>query len=455
MRSSRGSRTRLPTAPSEHRGLVALASTPAVWHGLTVLAAGVLIFALQTGQWFFFDEWAFLEPGGVGLFDAHVGHWSTTPTLIYDGLIATFGLHSYLPFAALVTALHLIAGHLIWRICIATGVDAWIATAATMVFLFLGTGAENILWAFQIGFVGAVALGLWAFLLALKPTTGPARYLAILAISVFSLTWSGTAIPLVVATASLLLARWGWRRALVYVVVTAGVYLAWWLQFAVNAGPDTGGLSVWKLFVAMPAFLGVMLVLGFGDVFPIPGLGIVLLLAVGAWLISLWVRRRRIPKALPAVLLLAAAALFAFMTAYSRAALSVGSGRSSRYVYLIVLLMLPVLALAVTHLTKNRRGLRIGAIALLVLLAGYQTYILVRAAQNQSEVEIGSQRVLSAALDLYLDGEPGIDLARQPDPRWAPDITMEGLVELYEHGLITIVPVTDADLEQARANIIP
>jgi hypothetical protein len=422
---------------------------------VSLVVAATLILVLQTGQWFFFDEWAFLEPHGAGLFDAHVGHWSTTPTLIYEGLIGVFGLHSYLPFAILVTAVHLAAAHLIWRITLAVGANPWIATAGTAVFMVLGSGAENILWAFQIGFVGAVTLGLWAFLLALRPDVRLGRYAAIVGISLFSLTWSGTAIPLVVATAALLLARSGWRRALAYVVVTGGVYLAWWTTFAINAGPDTGGLDAHKIFIAMPQFLGVMLILGFGDVFPIPGLGFLLLLAVAAWLMVLVVRRRRVPDALPAIILLGAAALFALMSAYSRAALSVGSGRSSRYVYLLVLLLLPVLLVALTRLVRARpRGL-IAVVAVLLVLAGYQGYLLVRAAQDQSDIELGSQRVLSAALELYLDNEPGIDLSRGPDPRWAPDITMADLVELYEDGLVTLVPVSEDDFEQARTNIIP
>jgi len=442
----------LPTAPSRFRALLA---QPATWHYASLAVAGIVILVLQTGQWFFFDEWAFLEPHGAGLFDAHVGHWSTSPTLIYDALVAVFGLHSYFPFAVLVTALHLLAGHLIWRITVAAGADGWIAAAGAGVFLVLGSGAENILWAFQIGFVGAVVLGLWAFLLALRPVTGIGRFVAILAIALFSLTWSGTAIPLVVATAVLLLARSGWVRAVIFAVVTGGVYLVWWYLYASSTGPDTGGFGLHKIFVAIPQFLGVMLILGFGDVFPVPGLGFLLLIAVAVWLVVLLVRRRRIPEALPAVVLLGAAALFAFMSAYSRAALSVGSGRASRYVYLLVLLLLPILAVALTRLVRRwRRGPAIAAVLLLVL-AGYQGFVLVRAADQQAAIEQGSERLLSAALELYLADEPGIDTTRGPDPRWAPDITMDDLIELYEDGLITLVPVTEADLAQARVNLIP
>jgi hypothetical protein len=441
----------LPTARSDVRALL---KRPATWHYASLAVAGVLILVLQTGQWFFFDEWSFLEPHGAGLFDAHVGHWSTSPNLVYNALVAVFGLHSYLPFAFLMTVMHLLAAHLIWRITIAVGVEGWIAVAATTVFLVFGTGAENILWAFQIGFVGAVVLGLWAFLLALRPQASALRFVAILAISLFSLTWSGTSIPLVVATAALLLARSGWRRALIYTVTTAGVYLVWWVIYASQSGPYNGGIGWYKFTVLIPQFLGVMLILGFGDVFPAPGLGFLLLVAVAVWLIVLVVRKRRLPGALPAVILLAAAALFAFMTAYSRAALSVGSARSSRYIYLIVLLMLPILALAISRLAARwRHGVPV-AVALLVALAGYQTFLLVTAAQAQSEREQSTQRLLSAALILYNEGEP-VDPLRGPDPRWAPDILMSDLIELYEDGLITIVPVTEDDLEQAREYVVP
>ena len=79
----------MPTAPSRVRRLLTSATA---WHVASLVAGLALILWFQRDQWFFFDEFAFLVPGGPGIWDAHVGHWSTAPTLIYDAYVTLFGL---------------------------------------------------------------------------------------------------------------------------------------------------------------------------------------------------------------------------------------------------------------------------------------------------------------------------------------------------------------------------
>lgn len=424
---------------------------------MSLVAGGVFLLALQTTQWFTFDEWAFID--GSTLLEAHGGrggHWSTSPILIYQALLATVGLDSYLPYAAVMVIAHLTATHLIWRIANHVGVSPWIATTTTAVLVVFGTGGENLLWAFQMGFIGAVALGLWALYLAMVPELSWRRVAVILLILLFSLTWSGSAIPIVVATVAVVLVRHGWRKAALIAAVTGAVYLTWYVTFALQAvgGVDQGELGFHKLFVAMPQFIGVMLVFGFGDVFPIPGLGFALLLGVAAWMIILLVRRTRLPGAAPAFVLFGAAALFALMSAYSRAVYSVPSGRASRYVYLITLLLLPLLGLALSRAVERvARGRRIGIVAAciaLLLLGVYQVSLLVASAMTQSEQELQTQRLMSAAMTLYLDDDPGVNIDSWPDPIWAPDIRMYELVALYDAGVFEIGDFTNADLELAQ-----
>lgn len=447
----------MPTAPSSATAADAALRylrSPSAWHYLSLVVGLVTILILQRDQWFFFDEWAFLLVNGPDLWAAHVGHWSTAPTLIYDGLRAVFGLRSYLPFALLVTLLHLAAAHLAWRIAIRSGANPWLATTGVLVFIFLGTGAENILWAFQIGYIGALVLGLLAFYLTLSEQLSTRRFVSIVVISTFSITWSGTSIPLVVATAAALWWRHGWRRAMILAGTTAAIYLAWYALFGLGTGPDTGGFGLYKLGVAMPQFIGVMLILGFGDVFPIPGLGFAVLLALAVWLVITIRKKVRLPVALPAIILIGATAIFILMTAYSRATLSVGSGRSSRYVYLVLLLLLPALTVALTNVLRERPRAILIASLLLTSLAGYQSFVLSQASSGQAETEQGSKRLLSAALELYLADAPGLRLDAVPDPRWAPDVTMQGLIDLYESGYFPAGEYTKADLRQARTNVL-
>jgi len=441
----------LPTAPSRARQLL---TSAALWHAASLVAGLVFLLWLQRDQWFFFDEFAFLVPDGAGLWDAHVGHWSTAPTLIYDGLAGIFGIDSYLPWALTITLLHLGVAHLVWRVSMRAGVQPLIATAATVVFIVLGSGGENILWGFQIGYVGAIALGMLSFLLAWDPSRSTPRFVAAIAISVLSLPWSGTAIPLVVATAAVVWWSQGWRRALVAAVVPGAVYLAWLALFALGTGPDTGGLDPYKVFVEMPQFLGVLVILGFGAIFPFIVPGVLVALLVALWLVPTLRRRElRVAAAVP-LILAGAALLFAVMAAYSRAALSVGSGRAGRYVYFVVVLVLPLLGYALSRLAARfpRAGLPT-ALVLLLGLAGYQGTLLTVEAARQATIEQHTHRLVSAALTLASDDPAGVDPAGQPDPRWAPDLTLRDLIQLQDAGRITIGEYTLADLAEVSANV--
>src|SRR4029078_6788207 len=70
------------------------------------------------------------------------------------------------PYQAVLVALHLTAATLLRRIMRRAGVGPWIASAAALLFLCLGSGRQNIVWAFQIGFVGSLVFGLAHLILA-------------------------------------------------------------------------------------------------------------------------------------------------------------------------------------------------------------------------------------------------------------------------------------------------
>lgn len=432
-----------------------LAAVPLTWHLASLVIGAVVILALQGSQWFFFDEWAFLKYDGPGYLDPHVGHWSTSPMLVFHAIRDGLGLGSYAPFAVAVTLVHLAVAHLTWRLAIRAGADAWVATAAVAVLVVLGSGAENILWGFQIGFLGALALGLASFLIVTSPHVSWRRLVAAIAVAVFGLTWSGTVIPLVVAAAGLLWHRQGWRKALVYAVSCGAVYLAWYVGFALPSGhvPDTGGLDPVKVFVRIPQFLGVMLLLGWDSVFPLYGIGVAALLALAWWLVRLWRRKERLAHLSVALLLLGGAVVFALITAYSRAQWSIGAGRSSRYIYVLVVLLLPLCAVALTRLVRSRERRLVGVCAALVLLAGFQTWKLVGEADRQATLEAHSQALISAAITLHAQDPASVDLTRRPDPEWAPDVTLADVLRLHESGALPVGPFSEAELEEARMTV--
>ena len=258
----RSSTAASPTTPSpdERRRRVATGL-----HVASLVVGFVGVVLVNRDQWFFGDEWAFLGPRGVlhgepGLFAPHNEHWSTVPVLVYRALYSLFGVRSYLPYVVVLAVVHVAVAHLLWRVMRRSGVDVWVATALCVLFLFLGAGAENILWAFQIGFIGSVACGLGALLLLDRDTAFDwppgRREVAVWAVLVLGLMCSGIGVPMVAVAAVAVLLRRGFgraglRRAALVVSVPGAVYLAW-LVLAGRDGIGDRSVDLSKL----PAYLG-------------------------------------------------------------------------------------------------------------------------------------------------------------------------------------------------------
>ncbi|MDP8928593.1 MAG: hypothetical protein M3O70_08485, partial [Actinomycetota bacterium] len=71
-------------------------------HGFVLVVGLAALVMASRGHWFVIDEWAFLTDrhlGDVrGLFVPHNEHWSTLPIVLWRGLFAAVGLHSYWPY---------------------------------------------------------------------------------------------------------------------------------------------------------------------------------------------------------------------------------------------------------------------------------------------------------------------------------------------------------------------
>jgi hypothetical protein len=96
-----------------------------------------------------------------------------------------------------------------------------------------------------------------------------------------------------------------------------------------------------------------------------------------------------------------------------------------------------------------------GASVLLVGLAAYQAADLSTAARNQATIEHGSRGLISAAVPLYVADPARVDLAAQPDGKWAPYVTLGDLAALYKQGKLPITTLSPSDLATERALLEP
>ena len=206
----------------------------AAWSVLGVCSVVVVLALVHVGRgttWFF-DEWDWVfqrRTGGVDDFlSNHNGHLNAVPVLVYKAWWSAFGLRSYAGFRLLEALLHVaVCGALF--VYLRQRVQWTLALASTVVVLTLGYAWQDLLWPFQMQYLGSMAAGLAALLLidrrSRRGDIGAACALGI------SLACSGLGLPFVAAIAvRLVLRRRTWSRIWV-VVAPMGLYGVWYLGY--------------------------------------------------------------------------------------------------------------------------------------------------------------------------------------------------------------------------------
>jgi hypothetical protein len=388
------------------------------------LLAGALLVYFGRELSFFSDEWTIITelPGSSPRYflEPHNEHWTTLVKVVYWALLSGFGLGSYLPYMAVLGALHACAGIcLFWLVRRRSG--ELLALACLPLFLFMGRGSENLLWAFQIGFVGAVAAGLAALLLLDPVSLGGGRLAMASALLVVSLMLSGGIGLIFLVAAAVELGLDGQRRShLVALVAPVGAYAVWYLVFGrVNVGvhrnPFTGTALV-SLIGYVPNGIGASAagLVGLSARWAPWGFGAVA--AVGASTVVL--RRRLDPRVLGA--LAGLLALFG-LAGLVRGQFGAGQAASSRYIYIAGPFLLLVLSDALTDVRVDRRWLVVGA-AGLVAATAYSSVTLVkqyRLASERAALQSNELRVLGA-----VRGARDLDAGAEVDPDLAVHVTI-------------------------------
>lgn len=315
-------------------------------------AALVILVWLSRGMTFYHDEYTFILLRDLslrGILAPHNEHLSATLVVLYRVLLGTVGMVSYWPYLGVTYALHLAVAGIVYAAVRGAAPAAW-ALGAMAVMLVLGSGGDDILWAFQSGTVGATAAGLAAIVIAPR-RAGLAAGLLTLAMAT-----SGVSLAFFVGTAvHLFLTR---PRDLRWLAVPLGLYLAWFVTFgaAGTGSPSVVGLPAYILSGLMASAAGVL-----GSTAPVVGLVVLLALAIGL------AGARSVP---PVVLaLLTASVAFFAIAGLVRSQLGADQADAPRYVYVAA----PGLLIAgAVLLARIRRpvGDVIGIVLLVVSLVG-------------------------------------------------------------------------------------
>ena len=355
------------------------------------------LFSLTAHTTFFVDEWNFFTDRRdwtfSALIESHNGHLSIVPAFVYICVFKIFGYNNYEVFRLLALTVHLAICLLVadlvrrrhgWAIAASVG----LATA------LMGGGSQNILWGFQIGFMG----GLLFFLVALRCLKRANNSLGLLwpiltclsvGLSVASASSGLGSIPVI-----LMLTLFGvHRRRLWWVGVAPLVlYLVWYWQYG-GTGASTYALSTIPGHVArygaaaMSGFFGVDQRWGW------PMLGMVLLLLLK----SLWSHRFDVSRLSFLIFVL----VFWLGVSYTRG--GYGGYGAGRYVYVGVICVILIISQSVNTqwVEHSRRSFFVkGSVILLAVLAiwgshsmmqSYATYV-----RQDSDLTLGKLVVVEA-----------------------------------------------------------
>ncbi len=199
--------------------------------GAMLLLDAVLLLYMGKGLTFFYDEWDFVQHdyggGAHSLLAAHVGNISLFPVVVYKILFHVVGLDHYVFYRLVVVALHLTAAVLIFVLASRRMARAP-ALLAMALILFLGAAWEDLLWAFQIGYMLSIVggLGTWV-LIEREDRLGDVGALLCLILAVGS---SSLGIAVMIGVAVELAWRQQWRRGWI-VLIPAALYVLWYLGY--------------------------------------------------------------------------------------------------------------------------------------------------------------------------------------------------------------------------------
>jgi hypothetical protein len=329
------------------------------WPPIALGAVGLVALVwLGRDMTFYHDEWALILKRDLsieGILAPHNEHLSATLVILYRLLLGTVGMGSYWPYLGVTFALHLATAGLVYVIVRGEtrGRSPGWALGAMAVMLFLGSGGDDILWAFQSATIGAVAAGIGAIVVAPRRPGVAAALLAL------AMATSGASLAFLVGTGvRLLLAR---PRAVPWLLVPTALYLAWYVAFGasgVNAlrSPSLDGVAPY-VAVGLAASAGAAL----GMTILVAGGVAAVVVAAGG------VLARPVPSVV--VALLAAGVAFYVIAGTVRAELGSEQAAAPRYLYIVAPAFLVAGAILLARLPRPV-GARLGAVVLAAALVG-------------------------------------------------------------------------------------
>ena len=373
-----------------------------------LVAVGAFLMYVGRGETFFYDDWAYVvEKFGGGLRSLllpHSEHFSLVPIAIYKVLFHLVGLNHYQVFRLVLVVFHLGVAALVYDLA-RRRIGAWPALVAAAAILCLFAAWQNLIWAFQMSFVGSVLGGLAAWALIDRDTRA-CDIAACLAVA-FALSCSGLGLPFVPGIAVELL----WRRQPRRLWLVAGpfaLYVLWYSQYGVSM-VTTASIVASPQWIMNMGAAGVGALIGRDVDWGIPLSVVALTLAARRFVGGVRVSPRLVGAVLTAL-------TFWILTGISRSLIQAPD--ESRYAYLSAVLVV-IIALELAPAARfSGRAVGLGAVVVAVgAVMGWQTLH-----TNAVTLRSDSQTIAAqlGGLQVVADYAPA---TYAPNPALAPNIT--------------------------------
>jgi len=324
-----------------------------------------------------------------------------------------------------------------------------VAMASAALLLVLGAGWEDLLWAFQMQFVGSIACGL-GMLLTLVGQPGRRNLIIAAALLTASLMFSGVGLFFGVAAVVQLAATPGRRRDLVWFAPVGVALAVWFVAFGRDNAQGTT-LSLGDI-ATLPLYVFWGLGTSVGGLIGLSGWAGLAVLTLAALVIAYTWRRGGID---PFALGIAAGVVsFYAVTGLIRVQIGYQQSGASRYTYVAAVFWLLLLADAARRLPW--RGTWRPALVACVFLACFNSGVLLfefaAAKSIQMQRQVADLQALAAER-----GDPCLDPNGAVDPLVMPVETSPAFyyraVDRYGDPSAGVPVVDRADFDQARGNL--
>jgi hypothetical protein len=233
-----------------------------VFAAALVCGAGLILYAGRR-LGFYYDEWQYIQfrrGGDLSTYlEPHNGHLSVIPVAIYKLLFATVGLDHYWPYRLVLLAFHLTSCVLAFTL-VRRRLGDRAALIVGLLLVIMATSAENLVWAFQLDFMGSVASGVGAFLLLDRPSRRNDRWVCVLL--AVSLGCSSLGVPFLLGVAVELALQPQRRRQLWIVAIPGALFGLWLLKYGTSGQIQRENLAATTQYVADAASAAAACIVG-------------------------------------------------------------------------------------------------------------------------------------------------------------------------------------------------